>query len=347
MAIFYGALRGRPDRFKREDGAPTPHLQIRVLDATGQPWRIAVNVQSDSGSNVVFWVVDPLAGEPVLASLPSLASGFTGVARNSDHALDYVKAPFFDWSLGRLLPPSGSASADDLQDLLSLYLTQCKNAGGEIYAFGSKFDKNLHKPIDAEFGNVDGLHGMHDIHLNQGNVGQPHQGDNGAFHDGGVVLAFPDRYLGLFLAFQTQRIPTDAAGNAAPGSRSLGEIVGGTPPPPPPPPTSRSMVYIERALINPSGADAGREVVVLANLATTPQTLTGWRLVDKNARTTAIDTTLGPGQSVLLTLDGNGVQLGTQGGNLVLRDGDGVQVDAVTYTGADASADDRYFRFRR
>jgi uncharacterized protein YukJ len=28
--------------------------------------------------------------------------------------------------------------------------------------------------------------------------------DNGTFHDGGLVLAFPDRYLGLFLAFQTQ-----------------------------------------------------------------------------------------------------------------------------------------------
>jgi hypothetical protein len=107
------------------------------------------------------------------------------------------------------------------------------------------------------------------------------------------------------------------------------------------------LVYIERALINPSGADPGREVVVLANLATTPQTLVGWRLIDKNARTTTINTTLGAGQSVLLTLDGNGVQLGNQGGNLVLRDSNGIQVDAVTYTGADANTADRYFRFRR
>ena len=46
MAIFYGALRGKPDRYKREDNASSPHLQIRVLDASGQPWRIAVNVPS-------------------------------------------------------------------------------------------------------------------------------------------------------------------------------------------------------------------------------------------------------------------------------------------------------------
>ena len=128
----------------------------------------------------------------------------------------------------------------------------------------------------------------------------------------------------------------------------------GTPPPtapppttgpPPPPPTT--AVYIERALINPSGADPGREIVVLANLATTAQTLTNWRLLDKNARATLVNTTLGPGQSVLITLDGNGVQLGNQGGNLILQDSHNVQVDVVTYTAADASTEDHYVRFRR
>jgi uncharacterized protein YukJ len=287
-------------------------------------------------------VVDPLAGHPLLASLPAQASGFSSMARNAGHALDYVKAPLFDWTLGRLLPPSGTASSDDLQDLLSLYLDQCKNAGGEIYAFGAKFDQNLHKPIDIEFGNTDGLHGMHDMHLNQGNVGA-HAGDNGTFHDGGLILAFPDRYLGLFLGFQTQRIPTDAAGNAAPGAKPLSQILAGGPPPPPP----TTAVYIERALINPSGADPGREIVVLANLATTAQTLTNWRLLDKNARATLVNTTLGPGQSVLITLDGNGVQLGNQGGNLILQDSHNVQVDVVTYTAADASTEDHYVRFRR
>jgi hypothetical protein len=37
MALEYGVLRARPDLAKREDGAATPHLQIRALDATGQP----------------------------------------------------------------------------------------------------------------------------------------------------------------------------------------------------------------------------------------------------------------------------------------------------------------------
>ncbi len=351
MAIKYGVLRGRPDRFKREDNESSPHLQIRVLENSGQPWRIAVNVQSNTGSDVAFWVVDPLVNHPLLASLPALPFGFSMVARNADHALDFVKAPLFDWSRGRVLPPSGNASSDDLQDLLSLFLDQCKKAGGEVYAFGAKFDQNLHKPIDIEFGNTDGLHGIHDIHLNQGNVGD-HSGDNGVFHDGGLVLAFPDRFLGLFIGFQTQRIPTDAAGNAAPGSKAISQILAAGPPPlptppPVPAPTVRPIIYIERALLNPGGPDTGHEIAVLSSLATTAQTLTNWRLVDKNARITPINTTVGPGASVLIPLDGNGVQLGNEGGTLSLLDDHNIQVDVVTYTADDASAENRYVRFRR
>jgi hypothetical protein len=86
--------------------------------------------------------------------------------------------------------------------------------------------------------------------------------------------------------------------------------------------------------------------VVLASLATTAQTLSNWRLVDKNGRVTPINLTIGPGQSVLVTLDGNGVQLGNQGGTVSLHDGHNVQVDVVTYTGADAATEARYVRFR-
>src|ERR1700758_2982005 len=49
MAITYGVLRARIDLAKREDGVSTPHLNIRALDDSGQPWRVAVNVQSDDG----------------------------------------------------------------------------------------------------------------------------------------------------------------------------------------------------------------------------------------------------------------------------------------------------------
>ena len=335
-------LRARPDRAKREDDGDTPHLQIRALDASGQPWRVAVNVQSSDGSEVVFWIVDPLVGHPILGSLAAAPAGFGATAANSAKSLDFVKAPLFDWVLGRALPPSGSANADDLQDLLALHLDQCKAAGGELYAFGAKFDRNLHKPIDTEFGNTDGLHGIHDIHLNQGNVGA-HAPDNGAFHDGGLLLAFPDRVVGVFLAFQTQRVPTDEHGAPASDAQPLSALI--SVPNRPAPVTS--TVYLERALINPTGSDPGHEVVVIGNCATGRTSLTGWRLIDRNGAATIVNAELDGGASVLVALDGAGVQLGNNGGNLVLQDDHGNQVDSVTYDAHDAGQVDRFVRFRR
>ena len=92
MAFLYGVLRGRPDRFKREDNTASPHLQIRVLEDSGQPWRIAVNVQSNTGSHVAFWVVDPLMGQPVLASLEARPQGFSTVAGNAGQAYAWAGA---------------------------------------------------------------------------------------------------------------------------------------------------------------------------------------------------------------------------------------------------------------
>jgi uncharacterized protein YukJ len=343
MSLDYGVLRARPDRTAREGGGGTPHLQIRVLDATGQPWQVAVNVESSDGSDVVFWVVDPLASHPIVDDLNSLPTGFSRPTANYAQCLDYVKAPLFDFARGRVLPPSGNANADDLQDLLILYLDQCKAAGGELFVFGAKFDRNLHKKIDLDFGNTDGLHGIHDIHMNQGNTGA-FANDNGVFHDGGVLLAFPDRVVGVFLAFQTQRIPTDASGDAVPDAQPLSRTVVPGHPGTPSPLTS-SAAYLERALLNPVGADPGHEAVVIGNAATTTTTVHGWRLVDRNGRETKLDVILDGGASAVVVLDGGGVQLGNDGGNLVLLDDHGNQVDSVTYSKQDAAQVDRFVRF--
>jgi uncharacterized protein YukJ len=352
MVSNYGVLRGSIDRWVREDDdKSSPHLHIRVVDGTGQPWRIAVNVQSSDKSHVVYWLVDPLRGHPLLDGLPALASGFTAVAPSTTSTLDYVRAPLFAFGAGIALKPSGEQAADDLQDLLTLHLRSCRDAGGEVYAFGSKFDRNLDKPIDREFGNADGLHGIHNIHMNQGNVGQ-FAGDNGALRDGGLILAHPDRFAGLFLAFQTQFVPTTGTGAPADGARPLREVIGGggggTGPVKPIPTTAAGPVYLERALLNPAGPDAGKEVVVVGNLTNAEISLNGWQLVDRNERVTALTgLTLAPGGSGLVPLDGTGVQLSNKGGNLVLRDANGQQADAVVFSADDAKADERFVRFSR
>jgi hypothetical protein len=179
--------------------------------------------------------------------------------------------------------------------------------------------------------------------MNQGNVGA-HAHDNGPFHDGGLLLSFPDRIMGVFLAFQTQCVPTDAAGAAAPGAQPLSRIISTQPHAPA---MVTAGVYLERALINPVGSDPGREAVVLGNCGTTTQSVHGWQLIDRNGRVTKLDVEIPAGASAIVALDGSGVQLGNNGGNLVLQDDQANQVDSVTYSAADAAVVDRYVRFQR
>ena len=316
----------RPGQAGRQPGFP--HLQIRAVDSV---WAAVASrrqcaIPGPQRSGVLGHRSARRPPDREFVVFPPERAGFSLAAANAATALDYCKAPLFDFPLGRLLPPSGTANADDLQDLLSLYLEQCKAAGGELYAFGMRFDSNRHLPIDAEFGNTDGLHGVHDIHMMQGNTGD-HAPENGAFHDGGLLLAFPNRIVGIFLAFQTQRIPTDGHGKPTPDAKPLSAVIATGPAAP-----VDSAVYLERALINPAGPDPGREILVLANCATGAQSLAGWRLVDRNGRVTILDVEIGGGASTLLTLDGAGVQLGNSGGNVVLQDSQGNQVDSVTYS---------------
>ena len=210
MAVIYGVLRGKLDRWKREDSLPgsnkSPHLRIRVLDGHGKPWRIPVNVRSGdvTKSLVIFHRAEPLLSHPILGGLPLLATGLTDLhhkPRSATNALDYSRAPLFDWPTGTALPPTGPGADDDLQDVVSRQLQNLKVTGGELFAFGSHFHDPAPKPgIDAEFGTTDG---MHDIHMNQGNAPHEHDEDNGVFNDGGLILHFPDHFVGLFLRFKS------------------------------------------------------------------------------------------------------------------------------------------------
>ncbi|UHJ55332.1 lamin tail domain-containing protein [Mycolicibacterium fortuitum] len=86
---------------------------------------------------------------------------------------------------------------------------------------------------------------------------------------------------------------------------------------------------------------------MIGNRATTAVSLHGWRLVDRNGRESKLDAELAAGASAVIVLDGSGVQLGNSGGNLLLVDDRGTQVDSVTYSRIDADVVDRYVRFQR
>src|SRR6476661_9809006 len=146
--------------------------------------------------------------------------------------------------------------------------------------------------------------------------------------------------------FRHSAFPPTATASPDLRPKPLSALIAQTGQPIPTTPTG-SAVYLERALINPAGSDPGREVVVLGSCGTTPQKLAGWQLVDRNGRATDLDIEIGAGASALVPLDGTGVQLGNGGGNVVLKNDQGDQVDSVTYSAQDAGPSDRFIRFRR
>ncbi len=361
MAMHYGVLRGRVDRFAREDDFDSPHLQIRIVDGDGKAWRVPVNILSKDGSLLVFHRADPLLSNPVLAGLESLGAGFKMLppaSRSATTALDYLRSPLFAWPTGVAAPHTGPGHDDDLQDAIIIYLEQAQDQNAELFAFGEIFpapgQSPNPRPIDHEVGT---MQGVHNIHMNQGNPPGPFASDNGVFQDGGLILKLATRYVGLFLRFQSQHLPTDdRTGGRIPSSQPVlpgGDIIigggGGTGDgdvPVTPPPVTHPAVYIERALVNPVGADPTREAVVLGNTTTAPADLTGWSIVDRNGNADRLAGIILPGgESRTIVLSSTGAQLGNRGGTIILKNAAGVQIHAVSYAEADARVEDRYIRF--
>jgi len=185
---------------------------------------------------------------------------------------------------------------------------------------------------------------MHDIHMNQGNALHEHDEDNGVFNDGGLILHFPDHFVGLFFRFKTQWLPTDPHGDRIPGvSKEI--LPGATPGDTGDTHPAFPAVYIERALVNPVGADPGKEVVVIGNTTLTAVDLTGWSIVDKNNIAEVLGGVLLPaGGSVSVVLSGGGAQLSNKGGTIRLMNPAGVLTHAVSYAQGDA-VEGRFIRF--
>ncbi len=350
----YGVLRGRVDAVKREDDSSSPHLQIKIIDGQGRSWRAPFNVQSGDGSELVFHKADPLVSHPILDGLARIAPGFTLLpsgARTPSNSLDFLRAPLFDWAAGVAVPSFKPGANNDLQDVMMAHLNQLTAQGGDIFVFGAVFpapgQASNPRPIDIEFGTTQGVH---DLHMNQGN---PSPGsfakDNGVHQDGGLLLQFSNRVVGLFGRFQSQLLPTNnTTGHPENGRPVPPGAVPGRPGPDgvPLPPTTFPIVYIERALVNPAGEDTGKEMVVLGNTTTAPVDLSGWSIVDKNNNAEVLPRVVLPGgESRLIPLSGRVAQLSNKGGTIRLKNPAGQQIHAVSFSQADATAEGRFIRF--
>jgi uncharacterized protein YukJ len=324
----YGVLRARVmDRRREDSSSGSPHYQLHVIDAAGTSFRIAVNVLSqETPSELLYFAADDFR-HPLTALLPT-TGGWTALPSQPGAAnLDFIRGNLFDPALMRALPPNLSGPDNDLADRLDHYTERAiATADAVVYVFGQRWGPESSVP-DKIFGFRPG-NGVHDIHMNQGNSAR-FRNDDGVWQDGGLLFQFPaeSRWVGVFLAFQSQAWHTDDA---------TGHAIGDLPPAPPAPFVGAAAVRIVAALVNPVGPAPEHESVTLLNASPDAVDLTGWRIADRMKRTCAApEIELPPGGMVVVPLPAE-VQLGNSGGAITLLDADGLKVDGVAYT-ADAA----------
>jgi uncharacterized protein YukJ len=326
----YGVMKGRVIDSRPGTG-PSPHYQINVVAGATQ-YRVAVNVKSQLAPSELLYLIVEDFRHPLMVGLSELSHGFSEVpSRPGGIALDFIRGNLFHRTQMRPLPYSVPGPDNDLNEKLDAYIQRAiDDEDATVYAFGERWGPE-NDQRDRYFGFLPG-NGVHDIHMNQGNVGRFIEQD-GVWQDGGLLLhfpamigsggelLFPEQWVGVFLAFQSQAWHTDDVT----GHRFT--------PVPPIEEEPDGRIRIVAAMVNPKGDEAGRERVTLLN--TTPDTidLKDWSIADKNKRKTILAAQeINPGATTLVMLSGEGAQLSNDGGIITLLDKQGLKIDGVSYT---------------
>ncbi|MGA8055710.1 MAG: DUF2278 family protein [Burkholderiales bacterium] len=311
----YGVLVGKAVAARREDSDDTPHYQVQIR-ASGTNYRIAVNVKSNEQPSELLYLIKEDFSHPILARLADLREGFALLpSQPGGMALDFIRGNLFDRSEMRLLPHNVPGPDNDLSDRIEHYVKRAINEPGAlVFAFGQRWGPEQGQR-DKIFGFQPG-NGIHDIHMNQGNVAA-YRNDDGVWQDGGLILRFPssNRWVALFLGFQSQAWHTDdVTGHAI-------ELVE----------QPDKTVRIMAAMVNPVGGGQEVETVILLNPTPRAIDLAGWRIADQQKRKCPLAGNLPAGGVLTATLAAP-TQLGNSGGIITLLNADGLKVDGVSYT---------------
>ena len=328
----YGVLVGRPIASKLGAGQ-SPHYQVHMVDDTTE-YRIAINVKSKLfPSELLYQVIDDYR-HPVTELVSGLGAGFHQLPSKPDSgAFDYIRGNLFNRVDMRPLPHDVPGPDNDLNEKIDAYVGRAiQDERATVYAFGERWGPEP-RTTDKHFGFLPG-NGIHDIHMNQGNSARFRR-DDGVWQDGGMLIhfpaiaedggrvVFPEQWVAIFLAFQSQCWHTDDT-----TGHCLVEPVD-----PSEPGAGDGRLRIVAARVNPEGHDPGRERVILVNSTPDEIDLAGWAIADRNKKRSLL---AGPkvdgGAAVTVALDGEGAQLGNKGGIITLLDPEGLKVDGVSYT---------------
>jgi uncharacterized protein YukJ len=323
----YGVLKGRPIG-RRLGVSSNAHYQIHVVDDTTD-YRIAINVKSQLSPSELEYLIDDRFEHHIIASLPDLPLGFTFLdSKPGGIALDFIRGNLLSREEMRPLPFDIPGPGNDLNEAIDGYVQQAMaDEEALVYAFGERWGPEPGTK-DKIFGFLPG-NGIHDIHMNQGNVGSFIEQD-GVWQDGALLIHFPRtaQWIGIFLKFQSQTWHTDDIN---------GHRIEPVPDPatgpstPPHPGEPDGIVRIVAALVNPLGPAPEEETVTLLNTSPKAIDLTGWALADKEKRRHPLAGSLGAGQVLMVALPED-VHLGNKGGIITLLDARGLKVHGVSYT---------------
>jgi len=320
----YGVLKGKAIAAKREEGPQSPHYQVHIV-ANSQHYRIAANVKSQASPSELLFLVNDNFMHPITNGLPNLPLGVTLLpSKPGGQALDYIRGNLFNRLEMRALPASLPGPDNDLSDQIEHYISRAiQEQDALVYAFGQRWGPEP-TTKDKIFKFLPG-NGIHDIHMNQGNIA-PFLGDDGVWQDGGLLMNFPstDQWVAIFLAFQSQAWHTDdTTGHTS--------VPGPGPGPQPNPTEPDHAVRIVGALVNPAGPAPEHETVTILNASPSAINLQDWQIADRLKNKHKLSGTLNPGGTLVVGLPPS-VQLGNKGGIITLLDNNGLKVDGVSYT---------------
>lgn len=331
----YGLLKGKAIETRLGAG-DSPHYQVYLVDDTTD-YRIAINVKSKlSPSELEYLVVEGFQ-HPLTSIVAGKPLGFSPLAKNpTSGALDFIRGNLFDRMLMRPLPFSVPGFDNDLNEKIDRVMQRAvADENAVVYAFGERWGPEANKK-DKYFGFLPG-NGIHDIHMNQGNVGQ-FVGDDGVWQDGGVLVQFPSQglWVAVFLKFQSQAWHTDdATGHRIGAPPPPGGGGGGTVviPPPVEPPTMEEpngLVRIVAALVNAQESPEV-EIVTLLNTAPRDISLDGWVLLDTQKQRLPLAGAIAAGATRQFQVR-QPLALSNKGGVITLLNEEGLKVDGVSYT---------------
>jgi uncharacterized protein YukJ len=322
----------------RPGAGQNPHYQVRIVDDTTD-YRIAINVQSALSPSELEYLIDDRFTHPITSMLQEAPLGFTHItSKPGTTALDYIRGNLFDRTKMRILPFNVPGIDNDLNEKIDGVMQRAvADEEALVYAFGERWGPEQNKK-DKYFGFLPG-NGIHDIHMNQSNVGQ-FKGDDGVWQDGGVIVYFPgqQQWVAIFLKFQSQGWHTDdkTGHKIGPDEPHVPPVP--IPPQPPPLPTSddpQGLVRIVAALVN-SVQSPEVEIVTLVNASPRELNLEGWALADTQKNKQKLTGKLNSGEARAIRVQ-KPVALSNKGGIITILDETGLKVDGVSYTKAQAS----------